>query len=236
MANRHKQKGKRDNTTIVFITLLVLFLGVGVYSLVNMFSSEKKSDAVQSDKVVDLKVEKQASIGKADAPIKIVEIGDFRCPHCKMFHDQHYSQLKSYIDSGKVQFTFAPFQFMKPEPLVAGMAAKSVMAQNKDAFWKFYDAVYNNQVEYNKLAEGKATDFLVDLIKKNIPEVSADQVAKDIKSDKYKADVEADNKYVESLGISGVPVVYINGKMATDAEINNFQAFKARLDKELGGK
>ncbi|SDZ18540.1 thioredoxin domain-containing protein [Thermoactinomyces sp. DSM 45892] len=236
MANRHKQKGKRDNTTIVFITLLVLFLGVGVYSLVNMFNSGGKSDAVQPDKVIDLKVEKQAKIGKADAPVKIVEIGDFRCPHCKLFHDQHYAQLKPYIDSGKVQFTFAPFQFMKPEPLVAGMAAKSVMAQNKEAFWKFYDAVYNNQVEYNKLPEGKAADFLVDLIKKNIPEVSAEQVAKDIKSDKYKADVEADNKYVESLGITGVPVVYINGKMATDAEINNVQAFKTRLDKELGGK
>ncbi|TCP62487.1 thioredoxin domain-containing protein [Baia soyae] len=236
MANRHKQKGKRDNTTVVFITLLVLFLGVGVYALVTMLNSDKKSDAVQPDKVVDLKVEKQATIGKADAPIKIVEIGDFRCPHCKMFHDQHYKQLKSYIDSGKVQFTFAPFQFMKPEPLVAGMAAKSVMAQNKEAFWKFYDAVYNNQEEYNKQTEGKSADFLVDLIKKNIPEVNAEQVGKDIKSDKYKADVEADNKYVESLNISGVPVVYINGKMATDAEINDFQAFKARLDKELGGK
>lgn len=232
MANRHKQKGKRDNTTIVFVTLLVLLLGIGVYSLVNVFTGS----ADQSEKVVDLQVEKQATIGSANAPVKIVEFGDFRCPHCKMFHDQYYTQLKSYIDSGKVQFTFAPFQFMDPEPLVAGMAAKSVLAQNKEAFWKFYDAVYNNQAEYNQQPEGKAAGYLVELIKKHIPEINADQVAQDLKSEKYKAEVEADNRYVTSLGLTGVPAVYINGKKVTDEELNNFQAFKDRLDKELGGK
>lgn len=232
MANRHKQKGKRDNTTIVFVTLLVLLLGIGVYSLVNVFTGS----ADKSVKVVDLKVEKQATIGSPNAPVKIVEFGDFRCPHCKMFHDEYYTQLKSYIDSGKVQFTFAPFQFMNPEPLVAGMVAKSVLAQNKDAFWKFYDAVYNNQEEYNQQSEGKAGDYLIGLIKKHIPEVNADQVAQDLKSEKYKAEVEADNQYVSSLGLTGVPAVYINGKLVSDAELNSFQEFKKRLDKELGGK
>lgn len=237
MANRHKQKGKRDNTTIVFITLLVLLLGVGVYSLVNVFTgSVDQSAQADQNKVVNLKVDKQATIGNANAPVKIVEFGDFRCPHCKVFHDEYYPQLKSYIDSGKVQFTFAPFQFMDPEPLVAGMAAKSVLAQNKDAFWKFYDAVYNNQVEYNQQPKGKAADYLVGLIKKHIPEVNADLVAQDLKSEKYKAQVEADNQYASSLGLHGVPAVYINGKMVTDVELGDFKAFKERLDKELGGK
>lgn len=237
MANSHKKKGKRDFTTLVFITVLVVLLGFGGYSIVNMFKSNSTPSANNqtNDQPVSIKYEGKPTMGKSDAPIKIIEFGDYRCPHCKLFHDEFYPKLKKdYIDTGKVQFTFASFQFMDPDPLSPAMAAKSIIAQKPEAFWKFYDAVYMNQTEL--MQQPEASKFLVDLIRKNIPEVNADQVAKDLKEGKYKNEVIADNQYAQSLGLQGVPAVYINGKLATDQEISSYDLFKKRIDQELSGK
>ena len=44
------------------------------------------------------------AIGKADAPITIVEYSSLSCPHCGAFHKDVLPSLKSeYIDTGKVR-------------------------------------------------------------------------------------------------------------------------------------
>src|ERR1051326_3710549 len=47
------------------------------------------------------------SMGVKNAPIQIVEFGDFQCPYCKQFHEQTEPLLISnYVDTGKVYFTY----------------------------------------------------------------------------------------------------------------------------------
>ncbi len=47
------------------------------------------------------------SLGDPNAPIHIIEFGDFQCPFCKRFHVETESSLIStYVKTGKVYFTY----------------------------------------------------------------------------------------------------------------------------------
>jgi len=46
------------------------------------------------------------SLGRANAPVRLVEYASMTCPHCAQFHDANWAQLKSaYIDTGRVLYT-----------------------------------------------------------------------------------------------------------------------------------
>src|SRR3954468_23378734 len=45
--------------------------------------------------------------GSKDAPVWIVEISDFQCPYCKMWHDSTYPAIKKqYVDAGIVRLAY----------------------------------------------------------------------------------------------------------------------------------
>lgn len=63
-------------------------------------------------------------LGKADAPVTIIEYASMTCPHCATFHKTTYPELKKkYIDTGKVRFIFREF------PLDELAAAASMLAR-----------------------------------------------------------------------------------------------------------
>jgi len=49
-------------------------------------------------------------VGKADAPVTIIEYASMTCPHCAAFHNSIYPQLKAkYIDTGKAKLIFREY-------------------------------------------------------------------------------------------------------------------------------
>ena len=63
-------------------------------------------------------------LGRADAPVTIVEYSSFTCPHCAQFHADILPELKkAYIDTGKARLLFRDF------PLDRSAFAASVVAR-----------------------------------------------------------------------------------------------------------
>jgi protein-disulfide isomerase len=217
MANRHKKK--KDLQGLVFATVLIVLLGVGIFAIFDQFLStshdaavpEKVSGQAGGEKPLSDVYAGQPTLGNKNAPVKVLEFADFKCPYCKMFHDQVFPKLKKeWIDTGKVQFVFANFQFIGPDSVTAGMAGESIYKQYPDAFWNFYDAIYTYQGSESKV--WATPEFLVDLVKKHVPGVDANKLAQELKAKTWEKEVLKDNKLAREHGIKGVPAVFVNGK------------------------
>jgi protein-disulfide isomerase len=83
-------------------------------------------------------------MGAADAPVQIVEWGDYQCPACGILARSIEPQLVSeFIEPGKASFEFRNFAFLGEESQRA--AAAAVCADQQGAFWPFHDTLYANQ-------------------------------------------------------------------------------------------
>ena len=59
-----------------------------------------------------------------------------------------------------------------------------------------------------------------------------DAFKKDVGSDEVKKRLDGDTREAQKLGVSGTPAFFINGKYLAGAQ--PFEAFKERIDEELG--
>jgi protein-disulfide isomerase len=82
-------------------------------------------------------------LGPPDAPVKVVEYGDFECPNCKQAAPA-VKQLLAHF-AGKVQFAYRhfPVEATHPNALRAAESSEAAAAQNR--FWEMHDLLFDNQ-------------------------------------------------------------------------------------------
>jgi protein-disulfide isomerase len=145
-----------------------------------------------SDKVTMAMPANAYSIGKADAPLVLIEYTDLQCPFCQQFHNTAYEQIKkNYIDTGKVLFLSRDFPLdFHPWARPAAIAARCAGDQGK--FWELRNVLIANADKLSKeMIAQHAADLKLDMKKF---QSCAD-------SDFYTADI---NKQVAEGGAAGV--------------------------------
>lgn len=83
------------------------------------------------------------TLGRADAPITIVEFSDFECPFCQRHFRSTLPEIKrNYIDTGKVRYVFLdfPLEGMHFKARKAAEAAHCAAEQGK--FWEMHDILF----------------------------------------------------------------------------------------------
>jgi len=141
--------------------------------------------------------------GTKGAPIVLVEYSDFECPFCTRGYDTVMKFMEKY--EGKVQFIYKhlPLSF-HAQAMIASQYYEGIKMQNPEKAFKFHDAIFAKQ---KKLKNGEP--FLKAEAKKLGVDMS--KLAKDIKSDKVKKQIEADMKEAAEFGIQGTPGFVLNG-------------------------
>ncbi len=87
-------------------------------------------------------------IGDPDAPIHLVEYGDYQCPACANFSTQVFPLLLSdYIATGQVRFEFRDLAFLGDDSVTAAEAAACAVEQ--DGFWLYHETIYANHYGEN---------------------------------------------------------------------------------------
>jgi len=150
----------------------------------------------------------QPSFGPADAPVTIVEFGDFECPDCKLEAPILRHDLTAE-SGGKVRVVFKnyPLDSVHPWARAAAIAGRCVYRQDQPAFWKFYDWIYDHQEEIT--GDNLKTKVMAWAAGNG---VDAAQLGQCI--DTRASELEVDRSIAEAraLGVSGTPTLFINGR------------------------
>jgi protein-disulfide isomerase len=166
------------------------------------------------------------ALGKADAPVTIVEYASMTCSHCASFHNTVLPVLKQkYIDTGKVRLIFREF------PLDERAALASMMARcaGGDKALPLISMLFSKQDEW---ATAK-NDFLPKLFKLGqqvgFTKQSFDQCRQDEKL--IKDIIAVRDRGNTSFGVNQTPTFFVNGKKMDGGSIEDFDKALAPLIK-----
>ena len=82
-------------------------------------------------------------LGDRNAPITLVEFGDYQCTFCgKFFHETEKLIITNYVKTGKVKLLFKDFIVVGGDSLNAANAAHC--ANDQKVFWQYHAILYNN--------------------------------------------------------------------------------------------
>ena len=149
-------------------------------------------------------------LGRADAPVTVVEYASFSCPHCANFHVTTYPEFRTrYIDSGKVRFVFRDFPLNAPA-YAGAMVARCAPA---DRYFDVLDAFLGDQAAWLGSPDLKAAT-----LERARPFGFTDQTFDACVSNQALfAAIEAEKKRGVEFGVQGTPTFFINGKKLVGA-------------------
>jgi len=143
-------------------------------------------------------------LGKADAPITLVEFGDYQCHFCNVFyHNTEHEILENYIMTGKVNVIFKDYTIIGQDSINAAHSAHCAGEQGK--FWEYHDALYDNWAgENNGWASQKNLAKFAQQVELDMNEFTQCNI-----QGTYAQIISASNTDAQTLGITGTPAFYI---------------------------
>jgi protein-disulfide isomerase len=162
------------------------------------------------------------TIGPADAPITIVEFGDFQCPFCKRAQPTLKEVLARYPKKVRLVYMDFPLPF-HPHALDAAKAARCAEEQGK--FWEYHDGLFADQSKESPADLKKLAKQLG---------LNTTQFDSCFEKAKYQSAIEKDVAEGKRLGVDGTPSFYIDGRPLVGAV--PFQNFQQVIEDELVDK
>jgi Na+/H+ antiporter NhaA len=139
--------------------------------------------------------------GVDDAPITLVEYGDFECPYCGQAEPIIRELLSACDDDLRFVFRHLPLADVHPHAQMAAEAAEAAAAQG--AFWEMHDLLFAHQDELTLRAlRGYAEELGLDV----------ERFADDLRRRRHAARVREDVMTADASGVTGTPTFFINGR------------------------
>jgi protein-disulfide isomerase len=170
-------------------------------------------------------------MGRADAPLTMIEFTDLQCPFCRQYASTTFDQIKkNWIDTGQLRYISRDFPLdFHAQAMPAARAARCAGEQGK--FWELRFALMRN-------AHLLSPDYITK---------TADDLKLDTKafatctaSGKFDAEIQADVREGTTIGIDGTPTFVIGKTSATAVEgpmlvgALPYAQFDAKLKQLLG--
>jgi len=168
----------------------------------------------------------EMTLGKADAPITVVEYASLGCPLCRGFHKATFPRFKQeYIDTGKVYYVFREFPIGKSST-AAAMASRCAPGKS---YFSIIRKFMNTTGQWN------AREPNLDAIYKVVQETGLSRSKFDtcMANQNIKDGVTKVKQRGREFGVKGTPTFFIDGQRVRGALA--FSDMKKLVDAKLSG-
>jgi Na+/H+ antiporter NhaA len=153
------------------------------------------------DLTEDVDPERDHIRGPDDAPVTLVEYGDFQCPYCGQAESVIRELLSSFGGDLRYVWRHLPLNDVHTNAQLASEASEAAAAQGR--FWDMYDALLNSQ---DDLTPRHLVEIATDL------GMDVERFRDELRQRKYAERVAEDVASADSSGVSGTPTFFINGR------------------------
>jgi len=152
---------------------------------------------------MDLKIpvnEIDNAVGEMNAPVTLLEYGDFECPYC--LKARSVIEAVQNIEGTKLRFVFRnfPLSQIHMHALHAAYAAEAAARQGK--FWEMHDMLFENQFAFEDQDLIKYAQSLNLDMQRFLKDMNSEEITKKVKED-FIGGVRS--------GVNGTPTFFING-------------------------
>ncbi|EIJ66352.1 DSBA-like thioredoxin domain protein [Candidatus Nitrosopumilus salaria BD31] len=180
--------------------LLAIPIIVGI--VVGMFlvvypQSEEDTKLLTSSRLID---DGSPILGDPNAPITILEWGDYQCTFCYKFHQNTLDTIiEDHIKTGKVKLVFKDFPLNGPDSILAAEAA--YCADDQEKYWQYHNELYKN---WGGERTGWVTRESLEKFATTV-NLNLDEFNKCLDSHKYQNRVNTLYEFGKEVGIDATP-------------------------------
>ena len=211
----------------VGIAIACIFCGIIIANTTNIESTQTLDEII----ITDINTTKKPTIssfynnaspllGNPNAPITMVEFGDYQCTFCKkFFHETEDSIIENYVKTGKVKILFKDFVVVSEDSVNAANAAHC--ANDQEMFWEYHSTLYNNW-------DGEGTGWASsDNLHRFADTLGLDmnKFSKCMDESKWKELVNSSQKDGRTLGVTATPTFFIIDENNTVLKITGAQRY-----------
>ena len=141
------------------------------------------------------------TIGPADAPVSILEYGDYECPHCGRAEGVVVELLATF--GGKIRYAFRPFPLVKvhKNARLAAEAAEAAGAQGK--FQELHHALFAHQ-------DALQPEHLVEYARQAGLDIA--RFRDDVNTHRFARRIQESMADALRSGVTGTPAFFINSR------------------------
>jgi len=170
-------------------------------------------------------------LGNPDAPVTLVEFGDYQCHFCNVFfHSTEDDILKNYVETGKIKMIFKDYNIIGPDSVNASHGAHC--AKDQGLFWEYHDILYSNWTGENN---GWASSENLGKFAKEVG-LDMDLWTQCMLDEIHSQIILASNEDAKSLELTGTPAFFVigpDGKTTKLFGAQPYDAFEKVFENEL---
>ena len=144
--------------------------------------------------------------GPADAPVTLLEYGDYECPYCGAAYPI-VKEVRARIGE-RLRFVFRNFPITTSHPHAERAAEAAEAAAAQGSFWRMHDVLYENQ---KRLGDEDLRTYAQQV------GLDLDVFDRELAEHVHAARVQEDFMSGVRSGVNGTPTFYVNGARYDDS-------------------
>jgi Na+/H+ antiporter NhaA len=211
---------------VLTASLIASLLGWLVFTIIRRLPAEKTAAGAGglAPPIVDLADEVDPEVdhirGPVNAPVTLVEYGDFECPYCGRAEPMVRELVQTFGDDLRFVFRHLPLVDVHEHARTAAEASEAAAAQGR--FWEMHDIL---------IPEGVSLIY-PDLVRyAREMGLDVDRFSDDLRNRRHAARIDRDVESADASGAAGTPALFVNGRRHEGA--HDIDALAAVIEREL---